>query len=290
MKFSDSGLPKDKLLQDAFDYSHTFTLKNRKMALLDFEQQMHAIHANQMVQLDMEKDTGLMPADDYKRQKEALERLRDENLKQGPALVEQALEGMFVARRVNPALEILKNSEKTSDNELVAAALLCECIRSPKDFQTITQKFGDRVAGIAAEIAHIDAYPGERDANMAEASTDAKRVYLAWLSASMNNVADQITQAAAATPPQKLQLPPGHEKQMYTDVAPLWGVDKKLGMRFLDAYNRACAASGSPFRLELDDKGGLELVNGAIATAGKIDGKKPKGPAGPNGGIGGDVF
>ncbi|TAL39136.1 MAG: hypothetical protein EPN97_02960 [Alphaproteobacteria bacterium] len=289
MKFNESGLPKDKLIEAAFDYSHAFTLKAQKIALQDFNRQMDEIHANLVADLDKEKEASRMPDGDYKRQKELLEKMHDDQLKQGPALVGQALEGMFVARRVNPALEMAKNSE-TPTAEMIAATLLCECIRSPKDFQTVTEKFGARVAGIAAEIAHIDAYPGERAENMVEASADAKRVYLAWLSSSTNNIAEQITRAAKERPEEKLLLPPGHEKQLYADVQPLWGVDKKLDARFFEVFNRVCEVSGSSFRLEADDKGGLNLVQGSLTPAGKNDGSKPKGPKGPGGGIGGDVF
>jgi len=288
MKFHESGLPKDKLIEAAFDYSHAFTLKSRKAALRDFTQQIDEIHAGQMKTLDETRISANMPESEYKRQKEALEKLRDENMKLGPALVDQALEAVFVARRVNPALEILNHSE-TKETEVIAATLLCECIRSPRDFQTITEKFGERVANIAAEIAHIDAYPDEREQNMAVASVDAKRVYLAWLSASENGIADQIKQAAIARPQDKLVLPPGHEKQIYTDAAQLWGVDKKLDARLVDAFNKVAEATGSAFRMEVDEKGELGLVKGSATSAVKDDGK-PKGPKGPNGGIGGDVF
>lgn len=288
MKFHESGLPKDKLIEAAFEYSHAFTLKSRKAAMRDFTLQIDEIHAGQLKALDDTKQSANMPESEYKRQKEALEKLRDENMKLGPPLVDQALETVFVARRVNPALEILNHSE-TKDPEVIAAALLCECIRSPKDFKAITGKFGERVAGIAAEIAHIDAYPDEREQNMAEASADAKRVYLAWLSASENGIADQVRQAAIARPNEKLALPPGHEKQLYNDAAQLWGVDKKLDARLVDAFNRVAEATGSAFRMEVDEKGELGLVKGS-ATAAARDDNKPKGPKGPNGGIGGDVF
>jgi hypothetical protein len=287
MQFNESGLPKDKLVESAFDYSQTFTKRATKMALQDFARQMEEIHQANMKGLDADHDAG-MPDAEYKRTKEALEKLRDEQLKQGPMLVDHALDALFVARRVKPALEMANNSE-TPSSDMIAATLLCECIRSPRDFQTITKTFGEHVANIAAEIAHIDAYPDERAQNMAEASTDAKRVYLAWLDASVNNIAEQITRASTAIPPEKLQLPPGHEKQMYSDVQQLWGVDKKLDARFIEAFNRCCEAAGSAFRVEMDEKGGLNLVQGSPSTAAKNDPNKPKGPSGP-GGIGGDVF
>lgn len=289
MQFNESGLPKDKLVEAAFDYSRNFSLKNRKSALADFNRQMDEIHAGNMMGLDADKAAGQVPEADYKRIRETLEKMHEDHLKQGPALVEQALTAIFVARRVKPALEMAGNSE-TPSADMVAATLLCECIRSPKDFQTITAQFGAKVANIAAEIAHIDAYPDQRAENMAEASTDARRVYLAWLDASVNNVAEQIAAAAKANPPQKLSLPPGHEKQMYADALPLWGVDKKLEARFVDGFNRACEGAGSPFRLETDATGALNLIQGNPTTAAKNDTSKPKGPKGPNGGIGGDVF
>ena len=289
MKFEESGLPKDKLVEEAFEYGRNFSLKNRKSALADFNRQMDDIHAGNMLGLDLDKDAGKVPEAEYKQIRAQLEKMHEDHLKQGPGLVEQALNAIFVARRVKPALEMANNSE-TPTADMVAATLLCECIRSTKDFQAITAQFGAKIANIVAEIAHIDAYPDQRAESIAEASSDAKRVYLAWLDASVNNIAEQVGNAARANPPQKLSLPPGHEKQMYADAQLLWGVDKKLDARFVDGFNRACEGTGSPFRLETDDKGALTLIQGSPTTAAKNDASKPKGPKGPNGGIGGDVF
>src|SRR4051812_4110469 len=100
MNFTESGLPKQQVVEDAFNYSRTNAQNNQKEALKSFQQQIEMIHNQNLLMLDMEKDSGDMKDDEYKRNKTALERMRDDQLKMGPQLIARELENMFEKRRV----------------------------------------------------------------------------------------------------------------------------------------------------------------------------------------------
>lgn len=287
MLFKDSGLPNNKLVEDAFNHSRTNAQGNQKEALKSFKQQIEMIHSQNLMMLDMEKDAGGMKDDEYKQNKIALERMRDDQLKMGPQLIARELDNMFEKRRVGPAKIAATHADATS-SELVAAIMLIDCVRSPVDFQNINAKFGAKVSGLIAEVVHIDAYPSERDTNLAKASDDAKRAYQALVIMSLDQIVDQIKRAAKENPLQKIMFPPGQEEQIYGDVKNLWGTDKKLDAKFLDAFNKASDAASSPYKLEVGTDGSLELVKGSVKAG---PGVKPpkKGPGGPGPGPG-DVF
>lgn len=286
MDFNASGLPKNKLVEEAFNFSRANSQGNSKEALKSFKQQIDMIHTQQMMMLDADKD-GMSDAE-YKQQKKELEQLRDEQLKMGPGLIVRELENMFEQRRVHPAKLVAANADAASP-ELLSAILLIDCVRSPLDYKNIASKFGDTVANLIAEVVHIDAYPSERDGNLAKASPDTKRAYEGLLITSLEQIVKQIAQQAKENPGQKIMFPPGQEEQLYDDVKNVWGNDKKLDKKFMDAFNKAAGAAHSPYSLEIGLQGDLELVKGSVKPTGPKPPKPPKGPGGP-GGIGGDVF
>lgn len=286
MDFNASGLPKNKLVEEAFNFSRANSQGNSKEALKSFKQQIDMIHTQQMMLLDADKE-GMSDAE-YKQQKKELEQLRDEQLKMGPGLIVRELENMFEQRRVHPAKLVAANADAASP-ELLSAILLIDCVRSPLDYKNIATKFGDTVANLIAEVVHIDAYPSERDNNLAKASADTKRAYEGLLITSLEQIVKQITQQAKENPGQKIMFPPGQEEQLYDDVKNVWGNDKKLDKKFMDAFNKAAGAAHSPYTLEIGLQGDLELVKGSVKPTGPKPPKPPKGPGGP-GGIGGDVF
>jgi hypothetical protein len=285
MNFDDSKLPKHQLIEDAFDFSRANAQSNQKEALKSYQQQIEMIHNQNLLMLDMEKDAGDMKEDEYKRNKISLERMRDDQLKMGPQLIARELENMFERRRIGPARIAAQNADAAAP-ELVAAILLIDCVRSPIDYKNVSAKFGDNVAGLIAEVVHIDAYPSERDVNLSKASANAKRAYQSLLITSLDQIVDQIARAAKENPQQKIMFPPGQEEQIYGDVKNLWGTDKKLDARFLEAFNKASDAASSPYKLEVDaTSGALELVKGTVKSGPGIK-KPPQPPVGP----GGDVF
>lgn len=289
MLFKDSGLPHDKLVEDAFNYSRANAQSSQKEAMKNFEQQIDMIHEQNLMMLDMERDSGTMKDDEYKMNKLSLDKMRDDQLKMGPALIARELEKAFEKRRIGPAKEIMKHSDASS-SELIAAVILIDCVRSPVDYKNISTAFGETVANLIAEVVHIDAYPSERESNLTKAGANTKRAYEALLVSSLDQIVEQVKDMAKQAPGQKIMFPPGQEEQLYNDVKNLWGNDKKLDSRFMDAFNTAARAASSKFQLEVDADGKLELVKNSITPP--PNGNKPQKPKGPNGngGIGGDVF
>lgn len=287
MKFSQSGLPKHKIVEEAFAYSHANTMALQNEALKNFQQQIDMAHSQNMMMLDMEKQAGAMKEDEYKQQKILLERMRSDQLKAGPALVADELEKMFESRRLAPALEIVGHSEKAAP-ELIAAVMLIDCVRSPVDYQRIVKTFGENIAGLIAEIVHIDAYPSERDANLMQAGVDTKRAYMALLITSLDQITAQIARTSQDNPMQRIMFPPGQEEQLHGNARLMWGNDAKLDKRFIDSFNRASDAASSSYKMEVDADGKLELVKGSFKNP-NIHPPFPGGP-GPGKGLGDDVF
>lgn len=288
MRFHESGLPNDKLIEEAFNFSFATIMANQKDALKSFQAQINAMHAENMHGLDMARRSGDVKDDEYKMQKDMLEKMRDDQLKAGPSLISQELGRVFEQRRLAPAKEIADNADGVNP-ALISAILLVDTVRSPLDFQNVEKRFGTAVAGLVAEVLHIDAYPSERDVTLAKAAPDSKRAYMALLITTINQISSQIEQALKANPMQKIMLPPGQEEQMFANAKTMWGVDKKLDARFLDVFNKAADIVSSPFKVELDASGAPELVRDATPAR---KGPKPTGPKPPggNGGLGGDVF
>jgi hypothetical protein len=287
MDFKASGLPQNKLVEEAFNYSRANAQGNAKEAMKSFQQQIEIIHTQQIMMLDMDRDQNSMSDAEYNKAKKDLEKLRDEQMKMGPALITRELENMFEQRRVGPAKTVAAHADAASP-EVLAAILLIDCVRSPVDYKNVVAKFGEPVANLIAEVVHIDAYPSERDANLAKAQPDTKRAYESLLITSLEGIVAQIARSAKDSPGQKIMFPPGQEEQIYSDVKNLWGNDKKLDKKFMDAFNKAASAAASPYTLEVDNKGDLELVKGMVKKPGGPKPPKPKGPG--DGGIGGDVF
>ncbi|MBI3440329.1 MAG: hypothetical protein HY052_00720 [Proteobacteria bacterium] len=288
MKFAESGLPNNKLVEDAFNYSHANVMSYRDEVMKDFTQQINQSHAAQLRQLDADKVAGTLSPDDYKKEKEALDKMRDEQMKMGPRIVDRELDNNFNQRRLGPAQELVNNGEKASP-ELLAAVILNECVRSPLDYLKLAKKFGDKVADVIAQMQHIDVYPGERDANLAAANSDVKRAYMAQLITNLGDIMSQVKLMAKVSPGQKVMFADGQEEALFGNAKSVWGNDKKLDQRFVAVFNSAAEATTSPFRMEVDEKNNLELIKSNLnpPTGPKVT--PPKGP-GDKHGLGDDVF
>lgn len=287
MKFIESGLPKNKLLEEAFNYSQANILSHRDEVMKDFARQILQAHEQQLAMLEMDKDAKLVSEEDYKHEKNALVKMRDEQMRMGPQVVDSELANSFKQRRVAGAQELCKHSENAPP-ELLAALVLVECVRSPIDYLNIAKKFGDNVANMVAEIQHIDAYPSEREKALAGADGNVKRAYLALLVTSLVAIQEQVKMMAKFSPDQKVVFHGGQEEMLFGNAKSLWGNDKKLDKRFLDIFNGTAAATMSPFRLEVDAAGNLELVKSNL-TPPNDPKRKSSGP-GSKTGLGDDVF
>lgn len=292
MKFSESGLPQDPLVEKAFDYAYENLMSQKKEMMRAFERQVDMLLTQNLTMLELDKKSGELTEEKYAREKEALERMRKEQHQMGPLLVGREMESMFAGKRLGPAKELLQHADGPASGDVVAALLLVDCVRSPVDHQKIVGKFGDKVAGMVAEIVHIDAYPSERETNLGKAAPDVKRAYMALIVSSLGQLVSQVQRMQRLGAGPQVSFQPGQEEQLFNDARASWGNDKKLDQRFIEAFNRAGEVTGSLFRMEVDAQGALELVQGN-APKGPKKLKPPivppKGP-GNGGGLGEDVF
>jgi hypothetical protein len=292
MEFKDSGLPQIKLVEDAFNYSKANALAGEKEMLKNVQQQVGMIFDQQKMMLDFSRQAGDLSESEYEAEKAKLEKQRQQQMGALTPMIQKGLIEMFSAKRVGPARELQQYADNASP-DVLAAVMLVDCVRSPIDYENLEKKFGSTVAGLVAEVSHIDAYPSERGENLKKAGLDTKRAFLARVITDLEGVSKEIAKASK-NPFNKIMLPPGQEEQLYNDALPVWGNDKKLDARFVALFNKVGEGASSTYRVEVGAKGELELVKDvAPAKPPKLlpgpKGPKPPKPPG-NGGIGGDVF
>jgi hypothetical protein len=263
MKFSESGLPADAKIEAAFNFSYANTKSLKSEMLQGFKEQVNGMFSENLQMLDAAKFQGQINENQYLQEKAQLENMLKAQLAMGPHVVDEELDNVFARNRLGAALELQQNSDSAS-SEAVAAALLVECVRSPVDYKRIEAKFGEGVAGLVAEILHIDAYPHNRADNLAAAGTDTKRVYLSMMVNSLNQISHQAQEMAQVG--QKVELPPGQEVALFENIKSLRGNDKKLDQRAIESFNAVTTLLGSPFTAEVNTKGELTLVKNTVPS------------------------
>lgn len=273
MRFEDTGLKNDPVVEAAFNYAQDYNKSLAPEILAQMQDTLNNIYQSNLDRLDMAKEDGQISEDQYKASKAKLDEVVEKRKAAIPALVEKQLSMMFNKARLAPVLELQQYSENAAP-ALLAASLLIDCVRDPVDYQHVDATFGGAVSGLVAEVLHIDSYPGSADANMAAASPDAKRLMLANLTTSLNDIPAQIAKVPAGM---QIQFPPKQEETLFHTAKLLWGNDKKQDARLLDVFNRAVAAMGSNYQMEVGANG-PELVAGAP----KAPKNTPKGPKGPS--------
>ncbi len=288
MKFSQSGLPNDKVVEEAFNYSYAKTMALRHETLKQFKLQIDRIHAQQLHALDAHRAASAqtnVPMTDavYNSEKNALAQEHADQLAGGPRAVEAYLNNTFAKQHLTPALELHRHSDKTSP-ALLAAAVLSDAVRSPIDYEEVITVFGKGIGGLVAECCHLVVYPGEADTLLKNAGSDAKRIYLANVCADLGF----FHKMAKANPMQKIAFPPEHAEALFKNAKLLWGNDKKLDQRFVAVFNLTAAAVASVCRMEVAADGALQMIKGTVAPPNN-PGFRPTRPGGPAGG-GDSVF
>lgn len=287
MEFSKSGLPKVQLLEDAFNHSRQHTRVDYNTMLETFVEDIEMLTKNRLMVLNANKEAGKMSEVEYELNRKKIEQDRQQYLKAGPDLINRELESMFEARCVARAKTVLASSGNAS-NEFAAAVLLLDCVRSPIDHEEIVKKFGNNIAALVAEVAHLDAYPGKRAQSLPGASADAKRAVLVTLVADTEFLFARIERTMKNNPGKKPPLMgAGEEKKAFEELKAVWGNDPKLDAKFIETFNRLATLTLSTYRLETAN-GNVALVNnpvGAQDQAGRKRNNKPTGPKNPD-----DIF
>jgi hypothetical protein len=254
MKFQSTGLKQDPIVEAAYDYAlaHARNLASEVSALIKAE--INLGYQKQLDALNAAKDSGQLDEERYKGVKAQLDKSLEFELKRLPLTVAQEISFIFDEKTLAPALELQEHSENTAP-EVLAAALLLESVRDPLDYQKVESRFGGAIAGMVAEILHIDSYPGDGEANTKAASSGVKRILMANLASGLDQV---LVQVESLPPGMVLQFPPKQEEKIYSQAKLLWGNDKKQDLRLRDVFNRAAEVVESPFRIEV--KAGKPLL------------------------------
>ncbi|MDE2337075.1 MAG: HD domain-containing protein [Alphaproteobacteria bacterium] len=262
MKFDYTGLKKDKVVEEAFEYAQEHNKKLVPEITQQLEKQLEEQYQQRLAALDDARDAGYVTEDQYAQNKAQLDRSAAFQKRSLPMLAQQQLDYLFGTAKLAPALELQTNSESTSP-ALIAAALLVDCVRDPVDYKKVEAQFGAAVAGLVAEVLHIDSYPGTAAADISSASVDAKRIFMAGLTTELSQIVNQL---AMMPPGAVAEAPPKYEETMFNQVQLLWGNDKKQDKRLVDVFNRAAEALSSPFRIEVTPAGTPALVESTSAT------------------------
>jgi len=272
MKFSDTGLVNDKLVEQAFDYAYAhYTQLMADEIRAVFTKRFNRYFEEELNRLDAGKKAGTLSEDAYAKGKAKLEKLREEQQKFREQQLESNLVKTFAESRLGSAVEIQIHSENSSP-ALIAATLLLDCARDPVEYKQLEKKFGDTVAGLIAEVLHVEDMEGLRDTRMIAASSDAKRILIAVLA----NDHERIFVSASEKEKSSLTLWDTEEqKENFNEARLLWGNDKKLDARIVDTFNRAAGAVSSRLRIEVDAKGAPELVKITQNITKTALGKKP---------------
>ncbi len=270
MRFEDSGLKDDMLVESAFNYAQSYTQSLGKEMLLGYKQLIDMDYQDELDMLEEDLEDGIITHEVYDQEKSILEIMRAEDMKEMiPSDLDGEINRLFRNNCVGPALEIQNYSEKSSP-ALIAAALLSSCVRDPIDCKKIEEAFGSNIAALVAEKLHVEAYPARREENITAISPDAKRIFMAHLA---NDFREAAGAAKKHRPGEKAFLPSDLVNGAFTDASLLWGNDKKLDGRVVSIFNQAAQTLSSAFRIEVDEKNALELVR----TTQKIPTKKKPG-------------
>ncbi len=259
MKFEYTPLRKDAIIEDAFNYAQDHQAKLAPEVTQQIQKQIDEQYQKQLLSLDDARDAGYVTEDQYRQNKIRLDNSMEHEKRRLPMIVQQQLEYLFASAKLSPALELQANSDNPS-SALIAAAMLVDCVRDPQDYKKLEAKFGAAVAGLVAEVLHIQAYPGTALTDIATASSDAKRIFMAGLTTELNQVVGQI---AMMPPGSMVQAPPQYEENIFSQVKALWGNDKKQDKNLVEVFNRAAEALFSSFRIVVTPAGAPALIENA---------------------------
>lgn len=262
MDFKDSGLTADPLVEKAFDHAQDYVRHLAKEMRESLTEGLKADYDYEIEDLDFALEMEDIDQQDYDDYKAELDEQYAKDIADiTPEMIQDGLTKLFLNDYVGPALEIQNYSDKAAP-ALIAAALLANCARDPVDCAAIEKAFGAGISGVIGEIIHINAYPADREDNMAGAGTDAKRLMLGQLTNILRRHAD-----AFAKKDKDATFPLEEAVAALENARPLRGNDKSLDARFLTLFNMSAKLAEAPFHMEVTEKDTLELTQGAPRRA-----------------------
>lgn len=256
MNFDEAGLPPIQLVQDAFNFSFAYVKSGYSEVLKDFKRQITRIRDANIKELDEAHRQKEITEEEYTRHMIDNEESFKQQMKLCPTYVSNELKKRFAYNHLIPARILFKNSE-TSGPEVLAALLLAQCVRSPKDYKEIEKTFGPVVGDLVAELIHIERYTEQRNISLGEAAPDIKRAYAVQLMVSMMSAAEQADLLLKRG--RQPSFSQNYEEDLFETIKLMWGTDATLDAHLVALFNKAVALVSSPVRLA-DQDGNLRLV------------------------------
>lgn len=289
MDFEKSGLPKHDLLEKAFKYSWKDLAREIDLKMHYSRKNIEQFYASERKNVEMGIRLGKISKEqgqDILSRSRQAQSAEERSLQQ---LLPKRIEHLFLRNRLKPALELVKTGDAAP--ELLAAIFLRDTVRSPKDFQEVSETFGSEVADVVAELRHSDIYLTQRENLLKEASHGVKRIQMVTIVGGLQDVLDIRSENKS------IFVPEGQPEALFNLAKALRGTDEKLDQRFLEVFNAVGKENRFPFEIDLAEDGTMTLRKGPEKQnnlpqhiAPKTPPKGPNGPGGGGGGIGGDVF
>lgn len=297
MKFSETGLPDNGRIKQAFEFSQRTILSRQEHEVRVFIKKKEELRERNIRMLEILRKFGAFQSDDqYNAQLAEIEETAAKKIAHAPEHVAEQLEQEFISRSVNIAREISLHSSQPSD-QMIVAALLFNGVRSPLDYERIAASFDSGVAGVIAEVIHINAYPHQREEHWKNASSGAKSLSLSATIAQMNDAGAKGEKIFSMNDAEiddddddDLVVMPSEqdEETFYQNAALTWGNDPKLDARFVESFNRMSRALSSDYTVAISEKNELRLIDKKVPALPPP--QDPLKPGGPHSGFGEKIF
>lgn len=276
MKFEDTELLRDALVEKAFNYAQDYMLARTAETYQGTVDMINEEYDYEQGDLDAALEYQEISQDVYDEETAQIEAARSEAIQNiNPDDIDRELTAAFLATTLSEALEVQNYSEGATP-EAIAAALLSHVARDPVDCRNIEKEFGPAIADVVAERLHVDAYPVERDDLVKAASPLLKRLLMAEITNSFRLTVDTISRLE---PRQQAYIEDAEVEGTFFMARPLWGNDKKLDERLAAVFNHAAELASSDYSLEVTTENKPELVKGAHRESGQpLPAQKEKKP------------
>jgi hypothetical protein len=259
MDFAETKLPQNPLIQDAFKYSQNYAMTVLlKEFTAQFMEQLEMQFEQNKVMLDMARRGEEVTKEEYQKELADMKKNYEQGKKVGPIIMKKQTEQFFRNQRVALAQELAQAGSASPD--VIAAALVMDCLRSPVDAKSIGKALGDGIAGLAGEIAHIRAYPEEQNTLIGAASDDAKRLYMAVMTVEFTNLKRDAQKMKKDMPEAAMTFSEGREQDIHKHLMALAPADIALAKRVVSTFNDVARELGSRYQMEMGADNSIFLV------------------------------
>lgn len=245
MRFENSGLPNEPLIQKAFELSWKSA---KKRAVSDVMQTIS------LIKKDVDSQVKALEAQGLQVPKGDLQAQIDAAVAKNTQIIMAQRDEDFKNRVINPALKLA--SAKASP-EAISASLVVDTIKSPLDYELVVKTLGTVTSNIVAQYIDMVIYQSEESDKLLNAKEDIKLVHLAILVSDMEEMSS-IKVPAGKVP--QLVGGLGTAKRWFTLGKISRGLNADLDKGFVDTFNKLGVIFGLNVKATVNPTGGLVLM------------------------------